>query len=64
MPCLSAPDRAVQQVHHVHADAGGVVRSTINLAKLVLSLIFLLMVGTCVYVCGSVLHDDSKTSSH
>lgn len=32
---------------------GGAIRGTIDIAKFVFAILFLLSVGTCVFVCGS-----------
>lgn len=42
---------------------GGVVRGTIDAAKFILAITFLLFMGTCVYVCGSAAKETSSSSS-
>jgi len=42
---------------------GGVVRGTIDAAKFIVALLFLLSFGTCVYVCGSAANSSKSSSS-
>jgi hypothetical protein len=42
---------------------GGIVTGTIKAAGFIMSLIFLLCVGTCVYVCGSAANESSTSTS-
>src|SRR4051812_49007363 len=62
LPCMMSamqvrPEVLAPQHPHViqvqQKVGGGVVRSTIDAAKFILALVFLLFMGTCVYVCGS-----------
>lgn len=57
-----AQPQPVVQVIQTHQPEGGVVRGTINAAKFVFSLIFLLFVGTCVYTCAEVSKDTHHHS--
>lgn len=57
------PPQQPQVIQVQQKAGGGVIRGTIDFAKFIFALLFLLSVGTCVYVCGSVGKDSKSHSS-
>jgi hypothetical protein len=52
-----------QVVYVQQKSGGGIVSGTIKAAGFIVSVIFLLVLGTCVYVCGSAANEVHKSSA-
>lgn len=64
--CLAMPPAAAPVSVTVSAakpSGGGIVRGTIDLAKFVFAVLFLLSIGTCLYVCGSAASDHGTATN-
>lgn len=64
MKCLARPSAVPPPIPTrivVQKQGDGVVVGTIKLAGFIVALFFLLAIGTCVYVCGSVATTTSKS---